>query len=150
VMAGFIAGLDHDTPDGIVTMADQLLEVGVDVPFLSILTPFRGTPLRSRLEVEGRILEDRGWEHYNGYNVAHRPALMTPDELLKAHRELWRRAFSPSHVQRRIARQWQRLSWGARWLSLFMNGFYGLKRWRGNEPVDAATLSRYGALPLLR
>jgi uncharacterized protein YneR len=34
VMAGFIAGLDGDTPESIVVMADRLYEIGVDVPFL--------------------------------------------------------------------------------------------------------------------
>jgi len=53
VMAGFIAGFDGDTPASIVEMADRLYEVGVDVPFLSVLTPYKGTPLYERLEAEG-------------------------------------------------------------------------------------------------
>ena len=67
--------------------------IGVDVPFLSILTPFRGTPLYEQLLSSDRILNDRDWPHYNGYNVAFRPAQMTPEQLLEAHRALWRQAF---------------------------------------------------------
>jgi radical SAM superfamily enzyme YgiQ (UPF0313 family) len=48
-MAGFISGFDDQRPDTIVATADRLNAIGVDVPFLSILTPFRGTPLYEQL-----------------------------------------------------------------------------------------------------
>ena len=136
VMAGFIAGFDGDTPESIQAMADQLNEIGVDVPFLSILTPFKGTPLYDRLDEQGRLLEERGWQFYNGYNVAFQPQKMTEDDLLAAHRVLWKTAFSPSFVARRLLRSATKLRLGALLLSLAMNGFYGFKAWRGNQPVD--------------
>jgi radical SAM superfamily enzyme YgiQ (UPF0313 family) len=136
VMAGFIAGLDGDTPESIVQMAERLYEIGVDVPFLSVLTPYKGTPLFDKLQAENRLLEERGWQFYNGYNVAFRPGKMTPDELLQAHRQLWRTAFSPQHVLKRVARSALRLRIGALFLSLAMNGYYGWKALRGNAPID--------------
>jgi radical SAM superfamily enzyme YgiQ (UPF0313 family) len=136
VMAGFIAGFDGDTPASIEGMARRLYEIGVDVPFLSVLTPYRGTPLYEQLAREGRLLEERGWAFYNGYNVAFRPRGMRPDELLRAHRGLWRTAFSPKYVLKRIWRSVRRLRLGAMLLSLAMNGFYGLKNLRGNRPLD--------------
>ncbi|MFM8320602.1 MAG: radical SAM protein [Chloroflexota bacterium] len=135
VMAGFIAGFDGDTPDSIVEMADRLLEIGVDVPFLSVLTPYKGTALYNELEDQGRLLE-RGWEFYNGYNVAFEPRDMPAQALLQAHRVLWRRAFSPAHVLRRVLHSAARLRPGALLLSLAMNGFYGLKALRGNIPLE--------------
>src|SRR5262249_39900722 len=39
VMAGFISGFDDQTPEIIERTADRLDAIGVDVPFLSILTP---------------------------------------------------------------------------------------------------------------
>jgi radical SAM superfamily enzyme YgiQ (UPF0313 family) len=136
VMAGFIAGFDGDTPESIVAMADRLQEIGVDVPFLSVLTPYKGTPLYNKLDEEGRLLKERGWQFYNGYNVAFRPAQMAPDDLLNAHRTLWRTAFSPWRALQRMARAPFRLHLGAMLLSLAMNGFYGLKALRGNAPRD--------------
>ena len=151
VMAGFVAGFDHDTPETIVAMADHLQAIGVDVPFLSVLTPYKGTPLFEQLQGAGRLLPDRGWEYYNGYNVAFAPRLMSPDELLDAHRELWRRAFSPAHVAARVARAARSLRTGAALLSSAMNGFYGLKRARGNEPLNMAeyTLAGPAETPVL-
>ena len=139
VMAGFISGFDHDDQTSIVNMADQLMEIGIDVPFLSIMTPFKGTQLYEQLQAEGRILEDRGWDFYNGYNVAFQAKNMTASELLEAHRTLWKKSFSISYALRRILRGF-RLSRGAFLLTLFMNAFYCLKKLKGNAPIDAATL----------
>ncbi|MCK6506294.1 B12-binding domain-containing radical SAM protein [Myxococcota bacterium] len=147
VMAGFIAGFDHDDEHSIVAMADELLDIGVDVPFLSVLTPFKGTPLWDRLAAEDRLLLDRGWGHHNGYNVAFRPARTSPEGLLAAHRALWRRAFSPAHTARRLART-RALSPGAALMSATMNGFYGRKALTGNLPVDMSTVDAGPAVRL--
>lgn len=138
VMAGMIAGFDGDTPHSIVAMADHLDEIGVDVPFLSILTPFKGAAAYNDFERQGRLIEGRGWQFYNGYNVAFQPRGMSADQLLQAHRQLWVKAFSPSYVARRLLRSGWRLRLGALLLSLAMNAFYGFKAWRGNLPVDMA------------
>ncbi len=143
VMAGFIAGFDHDTPDAIRAMARQLYEVGVDVPFLSILTPYRGTALHAQMEGEGRMLAGRGWEFYNGYNVAFRPARMTPEELLAAHRALWREAFSLRYSIKRILRAFFRLRIGAFLMCAMMNLFYCVKALRGNTPAVFGANRRY-------
>jgi radical SAM superfamily enzyme YgiQ (UPF0313 family) len=136
VMAGFISGFDDQTPETIRRTADRLNAVGVDVPFLSILTPFRGTRLYEQQLAAGRILAERDWPHYNGYNVAFRPAGMSPEALLAAHRALWRRAFGPQSVLQRLGAARRRLSPGGLMLATAMNGFYGLKRLTGNLPLD--------------
>jgi radical SAM superfamily enzyme YgiQ (UPF0313 family) len=135
VMAGFISGFDDQTPEMIVETADRLNALGVDVPFLSILTPFRGTPLYDQLLAANRIDQTLDWPHYNGYGVTFRPARMTAEELLRAHRELWSRAFRASSVTVRLARGVKQLSRGGLMLSSAMNGFYGLKRLTGNYPA---------------
>jgi hypothetical protein len=119
-------------------MAGRLQRLEFDVPFLSVLTPFGGTQLYDDLLRDERILTDRGWGHYNGYNVAFQPECMSAEALRKAHRELWRRAFSPAATAGRIARGVRQLSPGGLMLSAAMNGFYGLKRLTGNLPADAA------------
>jgi radical SAM superfamily enzyme YgiQ (UPF0313 family) len=143
VMAGFIAGFDGDTPERVERMADDLYEIGVDVPFLSILTPFRGTPLYEAMIREGRMLPDRGWEVFNGYHETFRPSAMEPDDLVAAHRRLWRKAFSPRHTTGRMLRAFRYLRPGALMMALTMNGFYGLKRLRENLPVNMLVHSRY-------
>jgi len=73
-------------------------------------------------------------------NVTFRPKYLSPDELLEAHRALWRKAFSPAHVAGRITRGRRYLRRGALLMSAAMNGFYGLKRLHGNEPVDYSAM----------
>ncbi len=136
VMAGFISGFDDQRPETIVATADRLNAVGVDVPFLSILTPFRGTRLYDEHLGAGRILSDRDWPHYNGYNVAFMPARMSPEELLASHRALWKRAFGPKAVYERLTAGARRLNAGGMMLATAMNGFYGLKCLSGNLPVS--------------
>jgi radical SAM superfamily enzyme YgiQ (UPF0313 family) len=137
VMAGFISGFDDQDESTVRATADRLQALGVDVPFLSVLTPFRGTPLYDDLLREERVLRDRDWNHYNGYNVAFRPAKMSPEALLGAHRALWDRAFSAPLVLARVARAARHLSPGGALLSATMNGFYGLKALTRNTPALA-------------
>ncbi len=136
VMAGFIAGFDGDTPQSVTDMAKQLYEIGVDVPFLSVLTPYKGTPLYDQFLSAGRLLPERGWEVYNGYRVAFQPSHMSPAALQQAHLALWRLAFSPRQVFQRIARSLRYLRPGAWLMTACMNGFYGWKRLRRNEPLS--------------
>ncbi len=136
VMAGFIAGFDHDTTETIEEMSDRIMEIGIDVPFLSIMTPFRGTPIYKNLKLTDRIIEDRGWQFYNGYNVAFKPHTITPDELLQSHRNLWKKTFSFSYCAARIFKGIFTLRTGSMLLSLFMNSFYMTKRLRHNFPID--------------
>jgi radical SAM superfamily enzyme YgiQ (UPF0313 family) len=147
VMAGFIAGFDGDTPASIEAMAHRLYEIGVDVPFLSVLTPYRGTLLYDQLARENRLIGNRGWEYYNGYNVTFRPRHMSAGELLQAHRNLWRTAFSLKYAIKRALRSAWRLRLGAVLLSLAMNGFYCLKNLRGNRPIDMQPRSALQEVP---
>jgi hypothetical protein len=62
---------------------------------------------------------------------------MSPEQLLNAHRGLWRRAFGLRAVSERIERGRRQLSHGAKLLSFTMNSFYGLKRLTGNLPALA-------------
>ena len=146
-MSGFIAGFDHDDYTSIVNMADELMKIGIDVPFLSIMTPFKGTSLYEQLKEEDRMLEDRGWNFYNGYNVAFQPKNLTPTTLLQAHRDLWKRSFSFKNSVIRIIRG-LRLRRGAFLMTFFMNSFYCLKKLRGNYPIDMSKRAAEDVLPL--
>jgi len=135
VMAGFISGFDHDTCKSITGMSQNLMRIGVDVPFLSIMTPFIGTEIYTQLHQEGRLLSEINWNYYNGYNVTFIPKNMSPDDLLKAHRELWGNAFSFKNSAIRILRSLMYLRRGAFFLTVFMNGLYCLKKLRKNYPM---------------
>ena len=108
----------------------------------SVLTPYPGTPAYSRLGEEGRILSGRGWEFYNGYDVSFQPRHMSPEELLKAPRALWREAFSLKYSLRRIVRSLRRLRLGAFLMCLMMNAILLLEAPSRKRTVIVRSLCR--------
>jgi radical SAM superfamily enzyme YgiQ (UPF0313 family) len=146
VMAGFISGFDGDTPESIHAMVKELDELGVDVPFLSILTPYRGTASYAKMQTLGRLRENLGWEFYNGYNVSFVPRKMSPAALLRAHRALWRSAFSLRSCMGRILGALFTQRWGALLMCTMMNLFYGLKALTKNEPISFEGADHYKSI----
>jgi len=142
VMAGFITGFDGDTPESILTMAKLMDDIGVDVPFISVLTPFKGTQAYTDYQQRGRLLEQRDWSFFNGYNVTFLPKNMAPHELEEAHNQLWKRAFSLRAVLKRIIRSAFYLRFGAFSMSTCMNLYYGLKALRNNAPIKFSLKSQ--------
>jgi radical SAM superfamily enzyme YgiQ (UPF0313 family) len=89
VEATVILGTDEQDVDGIKRLIDFLLEVNLDLAEFTIMTPFAQTPIRRRLQEEGRILSDR-YEDYTCDQVVFRPRRMTPEELETMYDYAWR------------------------------------------------------------
>jgi radical SAM superfamily enzyme YgiQ (UPF0313 family) len=87
VFGTFVLGFDEDTPDIFHTMQTHIGELGMDAVNFSLLTPYPGTPLFSRLEQEGRILT-KDWSKYNRKNVVFQPKNMTKEELEEGFRKI--------------------------------------------------------------
>ena len=121
VMAGLIVGFDDDTAESIRRIPDIVEELGIDVPFLNISTPFQGTPLWDEVEGDGRILST-DWSLYNGMSVVFEPVSMSAGELASGYAAVWRELVSVRRALRRITLRptsLRRLS-----ASLGINGFY--------------------------
>lgn len=116
VMSGFIAGLDGDTPETINQMSHLIEEVGVDVPVLSILTPYKGTLLYAKLREEGRLLGS-----VEGSPEAFSPKNMSYQELQTAYENLLGSTYSSGYTMKRIVRSTMKLRPAAAALSVFMN-----------------------------
>jgi radical SAM superfamily enzyme YgiQ (UPF0313 family) len=99
----FVFGLDHDTPEVFDQTAQFVIEAGIDLPRFSVLTPFPGTALYSRLEMEGRILT-RDWELYDGQHVVFAPKQMTVNDLIQGHERAWKTVYRWSAITQRLWR----------------------------------------------
>jgi radical SAM superfamily enzyme YgiQ (UPF0313 family) len=97
----FVFGLDQDTPSIFLETARFVVDARIDLPRFAVVTPFPGTPLFKRLEMEGRILT-RNWELYDGQHVVFQPAQMSVEELQRGIETAWRFAYSASSIGRRI------------------------------------------------
>ena len=101
VMAGLIIGFDEDTVESIRKIPDIVQEVGIDLPYLGILTPFYGTKLFDQLCREDRILT-KDWSLYNTNNAVFKPKNMSVDELHSSFLEIWKEWYSAPRIFRRV------------------------------------------------
>jgi radical SAM superfamily enzyme YgiQ (UPF0313 family) len=103
IQGSFIFGFDHDDKDVFKRTVDFVHETRMELPTFSVLTPFPGTPLRRRLEEEGRIF-DNHWPYYDMSHVVFKPKLMSPEELQQGY--LWAQKYccSPRSILGRLLR----------------------------------------------
>ena len=86
IIGCFIMGLDGDGPESFEPTR-QFIDKWVDVPQLSVMTPFPGTALYQRMKREGRLLHE-DWSRYDLTHVVHRPARMSAQELAEGFNHL--------------------------------------------------------------
>jgi radical SAM superfamily enzyme YgiQ (UPF0313 family) len=77
----FIVGNDGDTPDSFEEVVDFVKTSNLCETQITVLTPFPGTRLYSRLKAEGRLLRDKYWEQCTLFDVAFKPKNMSVKQL---------------------------------------------------------------------
>ena len=110
VIGCFVVGADGETRESIDTLAQYLDGCDLTDVQLTVQTPFPGTALRDRLAREGRILQDRGWDHYTLFDVTYQPDRMSVRDLETSFQELARWTYRCEATRRREAirkRAWQ-------------------------------------------
>ena len=83
-----LLGTDEQDEDYIKRLIDFLMEIGIDMAEFTILTPFPHSPIRERLEREGRILSNN-WLDYTADKVVFQPKRMTPEKLREMFLYAW-------------------------------------------------------------
>jgi len=83
-----LLGLDEHDKDYAKRTVDFLLDIDLDLAEFTILTPFPGTPVRERLEQEGRILHN-DWIRYTGDEVVFQPRQMSVEDLQEMYEYAW-------------------------------------------------------------
>jgi radical SAM superfamily enzyme YgiQ (UPF0313 family) len=101
VIGCFLAGNDGETPATIDHLVATLLDSPLADVQLTLPTPFPGTPLRARLEADGRLLPDRDWSHHTLFDVCYQPDAMTVAELELGFRRALQRLFAPDAARKR-------------------------------------------------
>jgi|WetSurMetagenome_2_1015567.scaffolds.fasta_scaffold00706_5 radical SAM superfamily enzyme YgiQ (UPF0313 family) len=103
VLGCFVLGFDYDTAENLDDLPALVDDLEVDLPRYSILTPFPGTVLYKRLELEGRILTT-DWSLYDTEHVVFRPARIEPENLQSALYHAWSQSYSLQNVAKRSLR----------------------------------------------
>jgi len=101
IQGAFIFGFDEDDPTIFKKTVEFVQKNSIELPTFSVLTPFPGTPLYSRMERDERIF-DRDWSHYDMSHVVFRPKRMTAQELQEGY--LWAQKYvcAPRSILKRL------------------------------------------------
>jgi radical SAM superfamily enzyme YgiQ (UPF0313 family) len=100
INASMVFGFDDDFPDVFENTLNWLVQNRIETMTAHILTPYPGTKLYARLEMEGRII-DRNFQNYNTSKVVYKPKNMTADELLNGYLNIYKEFYSFKNIIKR-------------------------------------------------
>lgn len=101
IQGSFIFGYDWDTKASFETVVDFAEKTKLDSVLFTILTPYPGTRVFSRMREEGRILTT-DWSQYDMAHVVYQPKNMTPEELQEGYLHANRSFYSWPSMLRRL------------------------------------------------
>lgn len=103
VYGTFIFGYDGDTPASFSPTVEFAQEHALYIAAFNHLTPFPGTPLYRRLEIENRLLYPAWWldDRYSYNRIPFQPRGMEPEELRQACLAARREFYSWASILRR-------------------------------------------------
>jgi len=108
LVGAFVFGFDHDKKDCFEETTNFIIENNIALPQLFILTPFPGTALTKKLQLEGRILHT-DWKYYTGSVVNFIPKNMTCQELQEGYYKAFQKVYSYKSIYLRMQGLWD--SW---------------------------------------
>jgi len=97
VNASFVYGMDDDGPDVFDRTVDWAVAQGLETATFHILTPYPGTPLRARLQAQGRVLTN-DWDLYDTRHSVFQPARLTPRQLEEGYWRSYERFYSWKNI----------------------------------------------------
>ena len=90
----FVLGLDGHTPAIFDQVFDFVKEAELYEVQITLMTAFPGTPLYTRLEKEGRLLEPRNWKKCTLFDINFKPSAMSAGELRDGFKTLGVKLYS--------------------------------------------------------
>jgi radical SAM superfamily enzyme YgiQ (UPF0313 family) len=101
IQGSFVFGFDQDPPEVFRETVSFIQDTGIELPTISILTPFPGTPIFDELEMEDRILH-KDWARYDMNHAVFVPKNMSTEELQQGYAWALKYLASPSSIITRI------------------------------------------------
>ncbi len=102
IFAGFIIGFDNDTLSTFDRQYRFIVDSGIQVAMVGLLTALPKTPLYQRLESEGRLLPGADGTDNTSIGTNFMPKQIEYDTLVREYRHLYERLLHPSAIARRI------------------------------------------------
>jgi radical SAM superfamily enzyme YgiQ (UPF0313 family) len=121
VHGNFIFRFDTDCRDIFDKTVEMIYDWEIDLCLFNVLTPFPGTPLFDRLEMEGRILT-KDWAKYDLETAVFQPKHMSPQELEKGTLEVQNIFSSTFNIVKSLTKSMK--------IGLYPFLINGLRHWR--------------------
>ncbi len=102
IYAGFIVGFDNDTTAVFDKQFDFIMESGIQVAMIGLLTALPKTPLYERLKAEGRLLSETTTADNTKLGTNLLPRQMSYQEMVEGYRNLYLRLLEHRNIARRI------------------------------------------------
>lgn len=87
VVGSFVLGLDGDTKETFIQIAEFVENSHLYATNLTVLTPFPGTAIYNKYIMENRIFENN-WFCYNGFELTYYPKNLSIEEFNNCYQEL--------------------------------------------------------------
>lgn len=101
VFGAFVVGFDQDDETVLERTTDFILENNLYAAIATILTLFPGTPLRERLECEGRILPS-SWDNYTAHDMNITHPVLSKEQLEEGLCKIYERVYSEDAYFKRM------------------------------------------------
>jgi len=102
IFAGFIIGFDNDTPSTFERQYRFIVDSGIQVAMVGLLTALPKTPLYERLASEGRLLPGADGTDNTSIGTNFVPKQIEYDTLVREYKRLYQRLLQPSAIAARI------------------------------------------------
>jgi radical SAM superfamily enzyme YgiQ (UPF0313 family) len=103
IHAGIIVGLDQDDLASIREIPEAVAELGIDLPFINLLTPFPSTPLYHDMAEKGRLW-DCSWQLHDGAHITYDPEGIAPGVLESTYWDIHHAFYSVPSTLGRVLR----------------------------------------------
>ena len=102
IFAGFIIGFDHDTLSTFERQYRFIVDSGIQVAMVGLLTALPKTPLYERLAGEGRLLPGADGTDNTSAGTNFVPKQIDNETLVREYKRLYQRLLQPSAIATRI------------------------------------------------
>ncbi len=104
IQGSFVFGFDHDSPEVFRETVSFIQDVGIELPTLSILTPFPGTPLFDEMKTQKRMINS-DWSLFDMNHVVFEPKNMSPEELQQGYAWALKYTSAPTSILTRVTKK---------------------------------------------
>ncbi len=103
IIGCFIFGFDEEKSNIFKRTVKYVKKLNIEVPQLTLLTPYPGTILREKMDKMGRIIHNQ-WEKYDVNHVVFNPLNLKIEELRAGYDKSCRRLYSHWSIFKRLFR----------------------------------------------